>query len=222
MIKCLNNTSVQKKLKNSPELPLEPLLIGIQTEKSAPLEPKEEDAGIYLKISSKKTIKTIKTTKSVSVTVESLPMAKKKTFKDKLTISDKNTQTTKLLKILDRASTLKEKVLTPFWNKQSKVIFNVREIVVTHKDRLCRFAFDLIEGIVKRGDGKILVLDQKETSPEEELVNDLLSIVTVFSSRLYGLRSHKLKRKIKKQALKNSEDEDIPHGDGETETTIHV
>jgi len=99
---------------------------------------------------------------------------------------------------------------------------NIREIVVTHKDRLCRFAFDLIEGIVKRGDGKILVLDQKETSPEEELVNDLLSIVTVFSSRLYGLRSHKLKRKIKKQALKNSEDEDIPHGDGETETTIHV
>jgi predicted site-specific integrase-resolvase len=99
---------------------------------------------------------------------------------------------------------------------------NIREIVVTHKDRLCRFAFDLIEGIVRRGNGKILVLDQKETSPQEELVNDLLSIVTVFSSRLYGLRSHKLKRKIKKQALKNSENEDIPHGDRETETTIHV
>jgi predicted site-specific integrase-resolvase len=99
---------------------------------------------------------------------------------------------------------------------------NIREIVVTHKDRLCRFAFDLIEGIVKRGNGKIVVLDQKETSPEEELVNDLLSIVTVFSSRLYGLRSHKLKRKIKKQAVKNSEDEDLSDADGETETTIHV
>lgn len=85
---------------------------------------------------------------------------------------------------------------------------NIKEIVVTHKDRLCRFGFDFIEGIVSTwSNGKIVVLDQKQTSPQEELVTDLLSIVTVFSSRLYGLRSHALKKKIKEQASKDPQDE---------------
>jgi excisionase family DNA binding protein len=78
---------------------------------------------------------------------------------------------------------------------------NIEEIVVTHKDRLCRFGFELIENIIsKQSNGKILVLNRKETSPQEELVNDLISIITVFSSRLYGLRSSKIKNKIREQA----------------------
>jgi len=73
----------------------------------------------------------------------------------------------------------------------------VGEIVVTHRDRLCRFGFDLFEHIVSKcSNGKIVVLDQRETSPQQELVHDLLSIITVFSSRLYGLRSHSLKKKL--------------------------
>ena len=72
---------------------------------------------------------------------------------------------------------------------------DIEEIVVTHKDRLCRFGFELIERfITQSSDGKIVVLDQKKTSPQEELVNDLISIITVFSSRLHGLRSHSLKK----------------------------
>jgi len=89
---------------------------------------------------------------------------------------------------------------------------DIEEIVVTHKDRLCRFGFELIERfITQSSDGKIVVLDQKKTSPQEELVNDLISIITVFSSRLYGLRSHSLKKKIKQEAIKksNREDKDI-------------
>ena len=89
---------------------------------------------------------------------------------------------------------------------------DIEEIVVTHKDRLCRFGFELIERfITQSSDGKIVVLDQKKTSPQEELVNDLISIITVFSSRLYGLRSHSLKKKIKQEAIKksNGEDKDI-------------
>lgn len=82
---------------------------------------------------------------------------------------------------------------------------NIGEIVVTHKDRLCRFGFELIEGMLTRScNGKIVVLDQKETSPEKELVDDLVSIITVFSSRLYGLRSLAIKRQIKK-ATENNE-----------------
>ena len=75
---------------------------------------------------------------------------------------------------------------------------DIKEIVVTHKDRLCRFGFELVERIVNQySDGKIVVLNQQETSPEKELTGDLISIITVFSSRLYGLRSNKLKSQIK-------------------------
>jgi predicted site-specific integrase-resolvase len=54
-----------------------------------------------------------------------------------------------------------------------------------------------------------VVLNRKETSPQEELVNDLISIITVFSSRLYGLRSSKLKNKIREQAEGGKKDKDI-------------
>ena len=75
---------------------------------------------------------------------------------------------------------------------------NIREIVVTHKDQLCRFGFELFERILpKCSNGKIVVLNHTETSPQEELINDLLSIITVFSSRLYGLRSHSIKKQIR-------------------------
>ena len=79
---------------------------------------------------------------------------------------------------------------------------HIEEVVVTHRDRLCRFGFDFFERIVQQySKGQIVVLDKRETSPEKELLDDLLSIITVFSSRLYGLRSHKLKNQIKERAF---------------------
>jgi predicted site-specific integrase-resolvase len=84
---------------------------------------------------------------------------------------------------------------------------NIKEVVVTHKDRLCRFGFELIEGIIQEySQGQILVLNKKETSPHEELVNDLISIITVFSSRLYGLRSSKIKNQIRETATKKGKE----------------
>lgn len=81
---------------------------------------------------------------------------------------------------------------------ESAIKGDVAEVVVTHRDRLCRFGFDLIENIIHRHSaGKIVVLDKGETSPNRELVNDLLSIVSVFSARLHGLRSHSLRRQIR-------------------------
>lgn len=99
---------------------------------------------------------------------------------------------------------------------------NLQTLVVTHKDRLCRFGFDLIETIIKHTDGEIVVLDHQQTSPEKELVNDLLSIITVFSSRLYGLRSHSLRNKIKTEALKNTEISSLPDSSGTIETSTDV
>ena len=63
-----------------------------------------------------------KITKEISVIAESQPPPKKKIWKDKLSILDVNILTTKSLKILDQALTLKEKVLTPFWIAHSKEI----------------------------------------------------------------------------------------------------
>jgi predicted site-specific integrase-resolvase len=143
-----------------------------------------------------------KTTKEISVIAESQLPLKKKIWKDKLSILDVNILTTKSLKILDQALTLKEKVLTPFWTSHSK---EIGEVVVTHKDRLCRFGFELVLRIIESTNGKILVLNKQETSPEKELVNDILSIITVFSSRLYGLRSNSIKNKIRKVSTSTSE-----------------
>ena len=68
----------------------------------------------------------------------------------------------------------------------------LKEIVVTYKDRLCRFGFELIEYIIKtQSNAKIVVLCDNSTSKESELATDLLSIITVFSARMHGLRKYK-------------------------------
>lgn len=77
-------------------------------------------------------------------------------------------------------------------------------VVVAHKDRLCRFGFDIIAWLCTRQQTQILVLDQKNLSPEREMVEDILAIVHVFSCRLYGLR------KYKKQIVEDSELPSVP------------
>ena len=74
-------------------------------------------------------------------------------------------------------------------------------VVIAHKDRLCRFGFDLISWLCARQQTQVLVLNQANLSPEREMVEDILSIIHVFSHRLYGLR------KYKKQV---TEDSDLP------------
>ena len=74
-----------------------------------------------------------------------------------------------------------------------------RLVVIAHKDRLCRFGFDLISWLCARQQTQILVLDQANLSPEREMVEDILAIIHVFSCRLYGLR------KYKKQVAEDSE-----------------
>jgi predicted site-specific integrase-resolvase len=83
------------------------------------------------------------------------------------------------------------------------------KLVVAQRDRLCRFGFDLIEYLVTKNGGEILVLDQIEYSPEGELVSDILSIIHVFSYRIPGLR--KYKNQIK-------EDKDLPRPNSKTIT----
>jgi predicted site-specific integrase-resolvase len=65
-------------------------------------------------------------------------------------------------------------------------------LVISYKDRLCRISYELIENILKEySNCTIIIENEEEKSPEEELVDDMLQIITVFSSRLYGIRSYK-------------------------------
>lgn len=72
----------------------------------------------------------------------------------------------------------------------------IESITIAHKDRLCRFGYELIEFICNEHNVKIYIINDERLSPEQELYQDLTSIIHVFSSRLYGLR--KYKNKIKK------------------------
>ncbi len=69
----------------------------------------------------------------------------------------------------------------------------VGELVLTHQDRLTRFGFETIRRFIEVNGGKVLVYHRKETSPPEELVEDLLSIIDSFSSHVPGLRKYKNK-----------------------------
>jgi predicted site-specific integrase-resolvase len=73
----------------------------------------------------------------------------------------------------------------------------VEKIVVLYKDRLVRFGFELIENICHKFGTSIEVVDTTDKTEEQELVEDLIQIVTVFSCRLQRKRANKAKRMIK-------------------------
>lgn len=81
----------------------------------------------------------------------------------------------------------------------------VEELVVAHRDRLCRFGFELVARIASKYNCRIVVLDESKLSPQEELVRDLLSIIHVFGCRLYGLRKYSRKVKEDKDLSKRQE-----------------
>lgn len=66
----------------------------------------------------------------------------------------------------------------------------VGRIVVAYRDRLCRFGIELLEWFFAKHNVELVVLKQSDVSPQRELVEDLLSIVTVFSCRVHGLRKY--------------------------------
>lgn len=72
----------------------------------------------------------------------------------------------------------------------------IGEVVVAHRDRLSRFGFDLIKFIIEKSGGKLTVInDEKEKSSEQELAEDLLSIVHIYSCRQMGKRIYSNKSK---------------------------
>lgn len=84
-------------------------------------------------------------------------------------------------------------------NKLIEEILNneVGRLVITHKDRLLRFGAELIFAICEAKEVEVVIINKGENSTfEEDLVKDVLEIITVFSARLYGSRSKKNKKLI--------------------------
>lgn len=70
--------------------------------------------------------------------------------------------------------------------------YQVERLVLSHKDRLLRFGSELIFSLCEIFGTEVVIINRTEDSTfEEDLVNDVLEIITVFSARLYGSRSHK-------------------------------
>jgi len=73
----------------------------------------------------------------------------------------------------------------------------ITRLVITHKDRLLRFGAELIFALCQAKQIEVVIINRgEESSFEEELAKDVLEIITVFSARLYGARSHKNKKLI--------------------------
>jgi putative resolvase len=73
-------------------------------------------------------------------------------------------------------------------------------LIIAHKDRLTRFGFGLIEHLCEQSGCELLVMNVETLSPEQEMMEDLMTIVDCFSSRLDGLRNY---RKSLKKALED-------------------
>ena len=72
----------------------------------------------------------------------------------------------------------------------------VEKVVILYKDRLLRFGFELVEYLALLHHCEIEVIDNTEKTEQQELVEDLVQIITVFSCKLQGKRAHRAKKMI--------------------------
>ena len=100
---------------------------------------------------------------------------------------------------------------------------SVKEIVVAHRDRLCRIAWEHFLWLFKHC-GTTIVVDSEDAhlSPETELAEDLLSIIHVFSCRHYGQRRKYTTRRVSEnnEENKNEKRSDESSKDEETEEKL--
>jgi predicted site-specific integrase-resolvase len=90
------------------------------------------------------------------------------------------------------------------WNKLIDDCLNgkIDKVYISHRDRFVRFGYEWICNLLEKLSGvTVIAIDDKISSPEEEIIQDLISIIHVFSSRIYGLR--KYKSKINKELHKH-------------------
>jgi len=83
-----------------------------------------------------------------------------------------------------------QKLLRMVMNKE------VSKVIITYPDRLTRFGFKILEEFFKSYGTEIVIINHEEKSPQEELVEDLITIISHFAGKLYGMRSHKYRKVV--------------------------
>lgn len=86
----------------------------------------------------------------------------------------------------------------------------VDKVVVLYKDRLLIFGYELVEYIASLYNCEIEIIDNTEKSEQQELVEDLVQIITVFSCKLQGKRANKA-RKLVKELIEGGDEDDKNH-----------
>lgn len=86
----------------------------------------------------------------------------------------------------------------------NKILLNTehKTIIVENKDRLTRFGYNYIKNLLEIQDRNIIVINES-SSADDDLMKDLISIITSFCCRLYGMRRGLNKAKGLKQELSN-------------------
>ena len=104
------------------------------------------------------------------------------------------------------------------WNKLlDEVMSNkVKTIIIAYKDRFIRFGYDWFEQFCAKFNTEIIVVNNETYSPYDELVQDIISILHVFSCRLYGLRKYKNKIKEDNDIVKMLQNRDTTDRTAET------
>lgn len=75
----------------------------------------------------------------------------------------------------------------------------LKSVTCSHRDRLSRFGFGLIQNLLKRDGVPVRILSEEDITPLEELTNDLMSLVGIFNARFQGLRAGTNRRRRMKQ-----------------------
>lgn len=96
------------------------------------------------------------------------------------------------------------------WNNLLEQVMEnkVKTILISDKDRFIRFGFDWFQKFCEKFNTDIIIVNNESLSPNEELVQDIISILDVFSCRLYGLRKYKKQIKEDDEIVKELQDGD--------------
>ena len=87
----------------------------------------------------------------------------------------------------------------------------IKTIVISSKDRFIRFGYDWFEKFCEKFNTQIIIVNNETLSPNEELVQDIISILHVFSCRLYGLRKYKNQIKEDEEIAKELQNRNKPN-----------
>lgn len=94
------------------------------------------------------------------------------------------------------------------WNKLLEEVMEnkIKTIIISSKDRFIRFGYDWFEKFCEKFNTNIIIVNNEALSPNDELVQDIISILHVFSCRLYGLRKYKNQIKEDEEIAKELQD----------------